>query len=132
VINTTGAETGVTVNGIPATVSGNSFVANHVPLQQGNNTITIRATDANGLTAATTRSVSTASGNYLRIVPNVESGTAPFDISFHLDGSFAITNPAVTCAGSVQLVLTAVSATEYSGGHSLRGDVCHHRQCPCS
>jgi hypothetical protein len=34
VTNAAGNETGVTVNGIPAIISGNEFAVNHVPLQQ--------------------------------------------------------------------------------------------------
>ena len=43
--NTTGNETGVTVNGITAMVYGGQFVANHIPLTEGLNTITADAND---------------------------------------------------------------------------------------
>ncbi|TSK05051.1 MAG: choice-of-anchor D domain-containing protein [Geobacter sp.] len=115
IINTTGAETGVVVNGLPATVTGNRYIVNHVPLQTGANTIFITATDVNGLTATTARSVTAAAGYYLRILPNVESGTAPLNISLQLNGSFVISNPTVTVSGPAPLTLTAVSATEYAG-----------------
>ena len=46
--NASGVETGVVVNGIVAQVFGNQFVANHVPFTEGQNTITVSATDANG------------------------------------------------------------------------------------
>ena len=49
IINTSGNETGVTVNGIVATVYGNQFIANHVPLVEGVNTITVTATDTAGI-----------------------------------------------------------------------------------
>ena len=39
VINTTGRETGVVVNGYPATISGSRFKAVRIPLQEGGNTI---------------------------------------------------------------------------------------------
>jgi hypothetical protein len=45
VSNTTGNETGVTVNGIVAAINGSQFVVNHLPLTEGVNTITIAAVD---------------------------------------------------------------------------------------
>ena len=53
--NSSGAETGVVVNGVIARVSGGQFAANHIPLTEGQNTITVTATDTNG--AAATRSI---------------------------------------------------------------------------
>ena len=53
VTNTTGNETGVTINGIVATVYGNQFVANQISLVEGSNTITVTATDTAGNTAIT-------------------------------------------------------------------------------
>ena len=122
VINSTGVETGVTVNGMPATVSGSRFIVNHVPLQNGDNYLTVTATDVNGLTATGTHTVTATNGNYLRIVPNQESGTAPLDISIRLDSSFIITSPTITTSGPVPLTLTqSTSPTEYSGTISFEG-----------
>jgi hypothetical protein len=50
ITNATGNETGVVVNGIVAMVYGNQFVANHVPLEEGGNTITATAMDTDGNT----------------------------------------------------------------------------------
>jgi hypothetical protein len=121
-INSSGAETGVTVNGIPATVSGGRFIANHVPLQQGSNTITIMARDANGLTSATTRNVTAQAGNYIRIVPNIESGTAPLNLSIHLNGSFTPNAPTITTNGPVALALIqGVSTTDFTAQLTVEG-----------
>ena len=49
IINSTGKETGITVNGIVATVYGNQFTVSRVPLSVGPNTITATATDIAGL-----------------------------------------------------------------------------------
>ena len=106
IINTTGVETGVTVSGIPATVSGGRFIVNHVPLQLGSNTITTSATDVNGLTASTTRAVTAQAGHYLRITTNIESGTPLLNLSLKLDGSFSIVNPTITISGPVPITLT--------------------------
>jgi len=115
VINTSGAETGVTVNGMPATVTGNRFIVNHVPLQSGENSLTIAATDANGLTTSATRNVTSAAGNYIRISSNIESGTGPLEVNLRIDGSFAVTAPTVHVTGPGGVAtLTPVSETEYT------------------
>jgi alpha-tubulin suppressor-like RCC1 family protein len=122
VINTSGAETGVTVNGMPATVSGNRFIVNHVPLQAGSNTLSFSATDANGLTSATTRSVTASPGNYIRINSNIESGIAPLNISLQLDGNFTITSPQVTYIGPVPVTLIpGASSTEFTAQLTTEG-----------
>lgn len=98
-----------------ATVTGNSFIVNHVPLQQGANSLTIAATDAKGLTATTTRSVTAQAGHYIRITSNIESGVGPLNISLKLDGSFNIANPIISTAGPVPVTLTpGTSPTEFT------------------
>lgn len=115
VINTSGAETGVTVNGIAATVSGTSFTVNHVPINEGSNTITITATDANGLTTTTNRTITGQAGNYLRIRPSVESGTAPLGVLFSLESTFDISSAQVNYTGPVAITLTpGASSSEFS------------------
>ncbi|MBI3606066.1 MAG: hypothetical protein HY202_08600, partial [Nitrospirae bacterium] len=42
------AEYGISVNGIPAMISGNQFVANHVPLTSGANTLSVIGTSSSG------------------------------------------------------------------------------------
>lgn len=122
VINSTGAETGVVVNGMPATVNGSRFIANHVPLQIGSNTITVAATDASGLTSATAWCVTAQAGNYIRITSNIDSGTGPMDISLRLDGSFNITNPTMTTSGPVPVTLTVgASSSEFTAKLTVEG-----------
>lgn len=122
IINSSGAETGVTVNGILAAVSGNRFTVNHIPLQTGSNTLTVTATDANGLTKSTARTVTAQAGNYIRITGNIDSGTAPLNISLRLNGSFSITNPQLTVQGpvTVNLQLGAQSG-EYTATFTVEG-----------
>jgi hypothetical protein len=92
VINTTGKETGVTVNGVLANVYGNQFIANHVPLAEGSNTLTITATDSAGTTASAAISVDAVPGDYIRLAPNIESGISPLEVTLRIDGSFSIEN----------------------------------------
>jgi len=120
--NFIGVETGVMVNGVPATVHGRRFFANHVQLQEGNNTITVTATDTNGQATTATRTITAKPGHYLRIVPNIESGTAPLDISIRLDGSFSIINPSVSITGPVPMSLTqGESPREFSVRLTVEG-----------
>ncbi len=122
VINTTGAETGVLVNGVPATLSGCRFTAAHVPLDNGANTITVMASDNIALTATATIGVTATSGDFLRIVANKESGLTPLDVSFTLDGSFVIANPTITVSGPVAVPVVAVdNAASYSANLPVEG-----------
>lgn len=121
-INSTGAETGVTINGVPATVSGSRFIANRVPLQPGDNTLTITATDAGGLTTTVTKTVTAQAGHYLRISSNTESGTGPLDISLRVDGSFTPTNPQLSIQGPATVTIQAgAQPNEYSAKLTVEG-----------
>jgi len=100
VTNKRGSETGVIVNGTPAVVTGGQFAANHVPLQQGENTITVNAKDINGFIASATVSVNAVlQERYINLTADTESGTAPFETTLKVDGSFTFTNPAITYTG---------------------------------
>ena len=114
VINTTGAESGVAVNGIPATINGTRFTVNAVDLLQGTNTITATATDINGLTSTATRSLTSVAGNYIRIKPNNESGIAPLDITLTVDSPFTITSSTLSYSGPVAITqLPGSTPTSY-------------------
>jgi hypothetical protein len=122
VIITSEAETGVTVNGTSAAISGNRFIVNHVPLQIGSNSVVITATDTNALSATVTKSVTSQAGNYIRLVSNIDTGTAPLNLSFHLNGSFTPSTPTITTNGPVSLALTpGASTTEFSAQLSIEG-----------
>lgn len=103
IINTTGKETGVTVNGIPATVYGNQFIANNVALTEGANTITVTATDVSGNTATSSVTVTAVTTvNHIRLISNIESGIAPLEAFLRVDGTFSINNSAIHVAGPTQ------------------------------
>jgi hypothetical protein len=121
IINSAGDETGVTVNGAFATVYGNQFMAN-VSLQEGSNTITATATDTEGNTASTSITVNAmTTGNYIRLISNIESGIAPLEATLRIDGSFSIENSSVTVSGPVQPEITQVSADEYTVRMTVEG-----------
>jgi len=99
--NIEGNEVGVTVNGIAAMVEGTQFVANHVPLDEGENTITATATDTEGNTAAASINVNAlTTGDYIRLTADTESGISPLETTLRVEGSFSFTEePTITYDG---------------------------------
>jgi len=81
-------------------VYGNEFVANHVPLDEGENTITATATDAAGhtLSAAITITADTT-GDYIWITVDEESGVTPFEATLKVEGTFSFTESELTYTG---------------------------------
>jgi hypothetical protein len=97
VTNASSLENGVTVNGIVAMVYGNQFVANHVPLQEGENTITATATDTQGNTASDSVTVTLQpENNYIKITADQHSGVSPLEITLGIEGSFDFTESILT------------------------------------
>jgi len=99
ITNDSGFETGVTVNGIVAMVDEDQFVANHVPLQEGENTITAIATDTAENTNATFIAVNAISGDYIKITADTESGVPFLETTLRVEGSFAFTESLLTYTG---------------------------------
>ena len=113
-INSSGNETGVVVNGIVATLYGNKFTANNIPLTEGQNTITAIATDGDGNTdrhSITVNAVTT--GNYIRLTSNIESGIAPLEATLRIDGSFSINESSIGVTGPAQPEFLSSSPDEY-------------------
>lgn len=100
VVNYAGAETGVTVNGVIATLFNNEFAVNQIPPTEGLNKITVSATDADGTTVKKSITVNAANAiNYIKLSAYPESGTAPLEVTLKINGTFSITNPAITATG---------------------------------
>jgi len=119
--NAGGNETGITVNGILAIVLGNQFVANHVPLQEGENTITATATDTAGYTASDSVTVNVeASGNYITITALPESGVSPLETRLSIDGSFSFTASSLSVVNPGDVEFLESSPDEYLA--SLTGE----------
>lgn len=115
IINSTGNETGVTVNGIVANVYGNQFIANHVPLVEGLNTLTLTAIDTEGNTATTSINVNAVTtGNYIRLTSNIESGNPPLEVTLRIDGTFSIENSSLNMTGPIQPEIISSSPDEYT------------------
>lgn len=83
IINFTGNETGVTVNGKVANVYGNQFVANNVSLVEGLNTITVTAKDTANNTATSSVTVNAVTtGTYVKLSSSLDSSIAPLVANF--------------------------------------------------
>ncbi len=100
IINSTGNETGVTVNSIAATVYGSQFIADKVPVAEGPNTITVTATDTAGNTATSSIAVTASTtGNYITLTANIESGIAPLETFLRIDGLASSATPTISSTG---------------------------------
>lgn len=113
-IVSTGGETGVVVNGILANVYGDTFVANHVPLVEGANTITATATDGQGNTVIATVTVNAVPAkDYIRVMASSEAGIAPLEAFLTMDSSLDLTNASLTYEGTGEVELVKTDAKEY-------------------
>jgi len=114
VINTKGSETGVVVDGIIAIVYGNRFITNHVPLAEGENTITATAKDVDGNTETASVNVKAVpKEHYIKITATVESGISPLETLLTLDTSLDVTQATLTYTGPADVEFLSTSANEY-------------------
>jgi len=112
-VNPAGHETGVTVGGVTAQVHGSEFVANHVPLQDGENLITATAMDSAGNTiSASVRVLADREAGYIRLHAATYSGLPTLDTTLRVDSSFGITNPAFSCTGPEEAEISGGSVPE--------------------
>jgi hypothetical protein len=123
IANPSNVETGVTVNGIAASLINNQFAVNNIPLTAGQNIITITATDANGNTATKSITVNaTAPDNYIKLSANYDSGIAPLGVTLTINGSFSVTNPIITSTGPGAVdQLQSTNTDEYKYNISSEG-----------
>ncbi|MBI5674213.1 MAG: PD40 domain-containing protein [Nitrospirae bacterium] len=124
ITNANGNETGVTVNGMVATVYNGQFFVNHVPLQEGQNTITVTATDTAGYTASTSIIVNAVTTMpHVTLNSNIESGIAPITTYFTV--STSIPNSAATYEmdynGDGTIDYTGTTFDNISATYSIEG-----------
>jgi hypothetical protein len=85
-----GLETGVVVNGVVAMVYGDQFAANHVPLNVGENTITVLATDTTGNSIRDSITVNaSANSDYIILGCNYASTLAPLNATLRVLSTFS-------------------------------------------
>jgi len=84
----------VTVSGVIASVCGNEFAANYVPLQEGENTLAATAADTDGNTAETSVTVNAMPADrYVMLICDTFAAVPPFDAELELKAAFAFTEP---------------------------------------
>jgi hypothetical protein len=99
-VNAAGKEIGITVNGKAAMVYDNHFVANHVPLKEGDNTLDVRATGSFGDAIEETIMVySENREKYIVLSVDADSGIRPFETRLRINGSLNTLPPAITYTG---------------------------------
>lgn len=87
-----GLETGVVVNGVVAQVYNGNFAANHVPFQEGENTITLVATDAAGNTLQKSVNVTVQpQPKQVDLAASLESSLAPMQTDIRMTADFTVT-----------------------------------------
>ena len=113
IVHRKGAETGVTVNGVPAVIYDGKFIVNEVPLQKGENSITAAATDANGnsLSASITLNAET-SADCVRIESIAYWGVSPFETTLVVRGAHQEPSLTHTGPGPVEF-LSSTNEEEY-------------------
>ncbi len=88
------------MNGLPALVNGNRFVANHIPLDRGDNIITVRALDTEGNTAVARPSVfAEAYDRHITLSSDAVSGISPMEVALDVEGNFPISESSVSYSG---------------------------------
>lgn len=110
------AEVGVVVNGVLAQVVGNEFIANHIHLTEGWNTITAEAADIDGNKAQTSIKIyAQPTTQYVKLTSNIESGISPLEISLKADSNILnpIASTSLTYTGNSTPTITTISPTEY-------------------
>ena len=108
-----GLETGLMVNSLPAMIDGDQFTVNHVPIVQGENTITATATDTSGLIFSDSITVNAEMPeDYIRLTATPVSGTSPFETTLRIDSSFAIASVQMTYFGPDDPTYSDVSLDE--------------------
>lgn len=121
-INSTGLDTGVTVNGIPAAVYGNQFIVNNVPLADGINTITANATDSSGRTATDSIILhAIPNERYIRLQADIDTGIAPLELVLTLDSSFNVDQAEITVTGPSQPDFLGGEGNEYLFSLAVEG-----------
>lgn len=123
-ITTSAPETGVKVNGVLAQVAGSTFVANHVPIAAGWNTLTAELVSPDGTRNQTSTQVyGQAATQYVSLSADAENGLAPLEVTLtadlHLVNSVA--SVSLTPAGPAAPTVATVSQTEYKAVMPMPG-----------
>ena len=78
------ANTGITVNGVVASIEGNRFYTNHVPLIPGLNTLTATLSTQEGATVTDQITLTREGSSPITVSAEPENGIAPLKVVFNL------------------------------------------------
>jgi len=115
--NIGGDDIGVTVNGVVALVDGTRFVANHVPLEEGENVVIATMTDKNGNTVITSITlIAEAAANEVILTADPASGVSPFDTTLRIEAPFTLRGePYFSYTGPAEVeILDSTTHNEYN------------------
>ncbi|MBN1849510.1 MAG: tandem-95 repeat protein [Deltaproteobacteria bacterium] len=126
VIHIAGNEIGVNVNGVVAAIEGNQFTANHVPMTDGDNVITATMVDSEGNMAESSITIfADLSGDYIRIISDMEAGISPLETTLRVEGSFPFQDPYITYIGPGDVeFLASPNENEYNVRMTALGIYC--------
>jgi hypothetical protein len=121
--NSKGNETGITVNGNTALVHQDQFIANHLPLVEGENTITATATDSEGQTATASIEVSAETTTPCIILSvDQDSGVPPLAATLKIEGKgLTVSETSLTWTGPGSVEIEQVTETEYEATMTVEG-----------
>ncbi|WP_305042075.1 hypothetical protein [Geoalkalibacter sp.] len=110
------SEIGVRVAGVVAQVDNGRFIANHVSLTEGSNTLTAIATDADGNTWSTSAGVFCApTDEYINLKADTEAGLAPLPVVFSVDTNLTtVSGGSFQCSGPVEKTPVAGEDNTYA------------------
>ena len=114
VSNALGNETGVVVNGVLATVFGNRFAANDVPLTLGINVITASTKHTAGYTSASSVTIGTMEPTrYTQLNADVTTGLAPMETALTFGGTIYPAATDIQCNGPGQAEVLEWNVDQY-------------------
>ncbi len=114
VTNATGNETMVIVNDIPAILIGDEFVANHVPVPEGESEVDILAGDAAGNSLETAFTVyREPSDHYFLLLPDSATGLSPFETDLAIQTSLDLASVDFQDAGPGLVEITENGPRQY-------------------
>ncbi|MBU0910426.1 MAG: fibronectin type III domain-containing protein, partial [Proteobacteria bacterium] len=106
-------EVGITANGVAALIDNGQFAANRVPLMTGANTITVMAVDMEGNVALATINVTCQPAtDFIELIPNAESGIAPFTANFSITATFDMASATTEVSAVGPAAMDSVTFTD--------------------
>ncbi len=112
---TAAAETAVIVNGVFAEVYNSEFAANHVPLKEGQGSVTAGAVNTAGEKSKVSAAVNTViPEKYILLVPEHSSGVSPFETSLEIGGTLNVSDSELSYTGTGTVEISGTGTGKYN------------------